>query len=172
MEIDSPNASGVISGFGVPTGGTSGQVLRKIDSNNYNTEWYGLSYASLLFNSFPSTAGSDITPVLGIGHGITVSGNTIILANPGVYQVKADLGIRCTFAEYAFVDASNTKWAGTSVGLCGSVNSGDPTSVSGPGGIIVTTAPNTLVKLRLINIGGFNATQFMTAAGAQIVQIR
>lgn len=27
------------SGQGVPTGGTAGQVLRKINSTNYNTEW-------------------------------------------------------------------------------------------------------------------------------------
>ena len=39
MKIDSPNAIGVIAGFGVPTGGTSGQVLQKVNATNYNTQW-------------------------------------------------------------------------------------------------------------------------------------
>lgn len=39
MKIDSPNATGVIAGFGVPTGGTSGQILQKVNSTNYNTRW-------------------------------------------------------------------------------------------------------------------------------------
>lgn len=39
MEIDSPNAIGVVSGFGVPTGGTSGQLLQKVNATNYNTQW-------------------------------------------------------------------------------------------------------------------------------------
>lgn len=39
MKIDSPNASGIISGFGVPTGGTSGQVLQKTSNTNYGTQW-------------------------------------------------------------------------------------------------------------------------------------
>lgn len=39
MEIDSPNAIGISTGFGVPTGGTSGHVLQKVDGTNYNTQW-------------------------------------------------------------------------------------------------------------------------------------
>jgi hypothetical protein len=131
-----------------------------------------LSYASILFNGFPDFAGSDITPVLGIGQGINVVGNTMVFINPGVYQVRADLGIRCIFGVYGWVDASNVVWPGTNTGVCGSVNSSDPTSVSGAGGIIVTTSPNTLVKLRILNIGSFNPAQFPSAAGAQIIQIR
>jgi hypothetical protein len=39
MKIFNPNAQGVTTGFGVPTAGTSGQVLRKVDATDYNTEW-------------------------------------------------------------------------------------------------------------------------------------
>lgn len=42
MEIDSPNATGIISGFGIPTGGTSGQLLQKVNATNYNTQWLDL----------------------------------------------------------------------------------------------------------------------------------
>jgi hypothetical protein len=39
MNIDSPNSSGISTGFGIPTGGTANQVLTKINSTNYNTQW-------------------------------------------------------------------------------------------------------------------------------------
>ena len=39
MKVYNPNAIGVTTGFGVPTGGTSGQVLQKVNSTNYNTQW-------------------------------------------------------------------------------------------------------------------------------------
>lgn len=39
MKIDSPNATGIITGFGIPAGGTSGQVLQKVNATNYNLEW-------------------------------------------------------------------------------------------------------------------------------------
>ena len=39
MEIDSPNSIGISTGFGIPTGGTAGQMLIKDSSTNYNTSW-------------------------------------------------------------------------------------------------------------------------------------
>jgi hypothetical protein len=39
MRIDLPTAVGTSTGFGVPTAGTSGQVLQKVDGTNYNTQW-------------------------------------------------------------------------------------------------------------------------------------
>lgn len=39
MIIYSPFAVGAISGFGVPTAGTSGQILQKVNATNYNTQW-------------------------------------------------------------------------------------------------------------------------------------
>jgi hypothetical protein len=39
MKIYNPEALGQLSGFGVPTAGTSGQVLQKVDGTNYNTQW-------------------------------------------------------------------------------------------------------------------------------------
>ena len=42
---------------GIPTGGTTGQVLAKIDSTNYNTQWVTPSATSDLSSSFPVTLG-------------------------------------------------------------------------------------------------------------------
>lgn len=39
MKVYNPNAIGVTTGFGMPTGGTSGQLLQKVNATNYNTEW-------------------------------------------------------------------------------------------------------------------------------------
>jgi hypothetical protein len=39
MKIDSPNALGTSTGFGIPTGGTTNQILSKVDGTNYNTQW-------------------------------------------------------------------------------------------------------------------------------------
>jgi hypothetical protein len=39
MKIDNPILLGQSSGFGIPTAGTSGQVLTKINSTDYNTRW-------------------------------------------------------------------------------------------------------------------------------------
>ena len=39
MEIENPRLTGTSQGFGVPTAGTSGQILSKVNSTNYNTQW-------------------------------------------------------------------------------------------------------------------------------------
>jgi hypothetical protein len=62
MKIDNPILLGQATGFGIPAAGTSGQVLRKIDGTDYNTQWAnnglpagGTSGQSLVKNS--STSG-------------------------------------------------------------------------------------------------------------------
>lgn len=39
MKIDSPNAIGISTGFGIPTGGTQNQYLIKNSSTNFDTTW-------------------------------------------------------------------------------------------------------------------------------------
>jgi hypothetical protein len=39
MKIHKPTGVGLVSGFGVPTAGTSGQILTKVNNTNYNTQW-------------------------------------------------------------------------------------------------------------------------------------
>ena len=61
MKIDNPILLGEAAGFGIPAAGTSGQVLRKVDGTNYNTQWAdnglpagGTSGQSLVKNSTTS----------------------------------------------------------------------------------------------------------------------
>ena len=59
------------SGAGVPTGGTAGQVLAKIDGTNFNTQWVNQSGGGggtgITFNQFWSTMVDDLDPHPGDG---------------------------------------------------------------------------------------------------------
>lgn len=55
------------AGQGVPTGGTAGQVLRKIDGTDYNTEWATPAAAA---NRYVNVALSDMTTDLTTGTGV------------------------------------------------------------------------------------------------------
>jgi hypothetical protein len=54
------------SGAGVPTGGTAGQVLAKVDGTNYNTQWVNQSGGGggtgMTFNQFWSQIVDDLNP--------------------------------------------------------------------------------------------------------------
>jgi hypothetical protein len=82
----SPGSNGV----GVPTGGSVGQILRKVNGTDYNTEWHSESDADLTFTDITtnnaSTAqhgfapkavapASNILNVIGIANGETVYTN-------------------------------------------------------------------------------------------------
>lgn len=64
MEIYNPSAIGVSTGFGIPTGGTSGQLLQKVDAANYNTEWIHSNNPTYIFaqNSSGQTIQNNIVP--------------------------------------------------------------------------------------------------------------
>ena len=57
------------AGQGVPTGGTTGQVLRKIDGTDYNTEWATPAAAA---NRYVNVALSDMTTDLTTGPAVAV----------------------------------------------------------------------------------------------------
>jgi hypothetical protein len=71
MKIDSPNAIGISTGFGIPTGGTANQVLSKINGDNYNTIWKDASSPTT-----PFTASTNITR----GYAVRLRDNGTIIA--------------------------------------------------------------------------------------------
>jgi hypothetical protein len=113
-----------------------------------------------------------MTPTLLAGSGITVSGNVITIERPGIYLLNASIAIRATYAEYAWVDASNNRLTGTNTGLSVSANSVDPAGPANAMGIVNITSANTIIKLRILSGVTFNLTQAGQYAGATIVQIR
>jgi hypothetical protein len=131
-----------------------------------------LAYAAIGISSIPTFQNADMTPVLSAGSGgITVSGNTIIIARPGVYLLNASIGIRATYAEYGWADASNIQLQGTNLGMGVSANSADTASPANAMGIVNITSPNTIIKLRIFVAAGFNV-QSGAYAGATITQLR
>lgn len=75
-------------GQGVPTGGTAGQVLKKIDGTDYNTEWADDNTGSGSFDLKPFC-------ITGSGTDLTTSATTIALTSTAVsnlnYIVAASL---------------------------------------------------------------------------------
>jgi hypothetical protein len=88
MEIDSPNAIGTSTGFGIPLSGTAGQILAKIDNTNYNTQWIDAS---------GGTGSGQFLPL----SGGTVTGNTFFGITSGITidQTNKRIGIN-TKPEY------------------------------------------------------------------------
>jgi hypothetical protein len=90
MKIDSPSAIGISAGFGIPTGGTTNQILRKIDGTNYNTEWVDDNPKTVGVNWSNSYGNSYFSPTLAGGN---LVGNAVWLNNnQGVRLTSANIG--------------------------------------------------------------------------------
>jgi hypothetical protein len=66
MRVDNPSSIGTSTGFGIPTGGTTGQVIQKVDGTNYNTRWTSTSgLTNIVYGetSIPSTTAIGTTAV-------------------------------------------------------------------------------------------------------------
>jgi hypothetical protein len=62
------------AGVGVPAGGTTGQVLAKIDGTNYNTQWATSSaYSTITLGSTALTSGATVSNV----NALTINSTTI-----------------------------------------------------------------------------------------------
>jgi hypothetical protein len=100
MEIDSPTAIGISTGFGIPTGGTANQVLSKVDGTNFNTQW--------------------VNGVTGVTSTISISGSTTAPTKGTVLQdyitIQDDGSGWCT-CEYAFYQSVASASAGSGVYL-------------------------------------------------------
>lgn len=99
MDIYNPSAIGVTAGFGVPTGGTSGQILQKVDGTNYNTQWQNASATNvsqswLLANSYVTNA-LVVRPADGL-----------------IYQANAAIPANTTFT----IGTTGATWRRVSIG--------------------------------------------------------
>jgi hypothetical protein len=77
MKIDNPVLLGQSSGFGIPSAGTSGQVLRKVDGTNYNTQWADNGSPATYIYAF--NGGGQTIPTGGSGLVITNWSNSIAI---------------------------------------------------------------------------------------------
>lgn len=128
------------SSTGVPTAGTTAQILRKIDNTNYNTEWHTLLAADI--TDVSSTA-AELNKLSGVTTTATQFNFLNTLSGDVQAQLAAKVGTSLT-QNYMFVgDASNvvsTLAPGTNGYVLTSV-SGVPTWVSpGVGGTVTSVA--------------------------------
>jgi hypothetical protein len=130
----------------------------------------GKGYAFLTQAAANTTTDSAFTWNVSSANGITVSGGNITLVNPGTYNLLASLQLRSTYAVYQWTNSSGVYLPGTADGVAAAVNSSDSAVPQPAMGIITTTAPNTVIQLRLRGNLGLT-TNFQTGAPAQIIQI-
>lgn len=92
MKIYNPNAIGVSTGFGIPTGGTSGQILVKNSTTSGDTSWITRrpQYISVGKSADQASIATDtdITfDVTNASNGLTLSGNSITLTGGKIYEI-------------------------------------------------------------------------------------
>lgn len=83
------NGTNGTNGVGVPVGGTTGQVLSKIDGTNYNTQW-----------TTPSSGGGGLTYIIAIMTA-TQANSTTTVAN--VTELKATMEANAVYQVNCFV---------------------------------------------------------------------
>lgn len=110
------------AGQGVPTGGTAGQVLRKIDGTDYNTEWAtsGAAEDRNTVSSLSTSGSVDIDYALGDYFTLALAGNVsgFTFSNMPGSGKGATLMIRITQDTTPRTVAwpASFKWAGASAG--------------------------------------------------------
>ena len=152
MKIDSPNAIGISTGFGIPTGGTANQVLSKINGNNYNTIWKDASSPTTPFTASTNitrgyavrlrdngtiiatnTISGETFPIIGIAQQSGTTGSTVQVAVEGSIS-EVHTGLLPGYNYYSDANGLITTTGDTYVGIALS-----PTQInvsfSNPGGI-------------------------------------
>jgi len=128
------------SSTGVPAGGTTAQILRKIDNTNYNTEWHTLVAASL---TDVSATAAELNKLSGVTTTSTQLNFLNTLSGNVQSQLAAKLGTSLALNNMFVGDASNvvtTLAPGTNGYVLTSV-SGVPTWVNpGSGGTVTSVA--------------------------------
>jgi hypothetical protein len=119
MNIDSPNSTGISTGFGIPTGGTVNQTLIKNSSTNYDTSWQTRTpqYIGVVKSGDQTSvnSGTDIAfTSVDSSNGLTLSSNSVTLTGGKVYQITA--GFSCQnfsntgngYLQFSLCNSSNT----------------------------------------------------------------
>jgi len=123
MKIHKPTGIGLNSGFGIPTAGTSGQILAKVNSTPYNTQWIDNGVQATYIAAgvgngqvFPTLASTVVT---GWNNSVAInaaewnaSTGVFTATKAGIYLVTANL----TFGNNQ--DTVNTEY-GVSIGKNG-----------------------------------------------------
>ena len=109
MKIDSPNAIGESTGFGIPTGGTANQILVKNSSTNYDTSWSDSPVPTLV--QAQNTSGQSIA---NNGTPIVTGWSNIISQNAAEWN--ATTGVFTATKSGTYLVSSNLTYAAKAAG--------------------------------------------------------
>ncbi len=169
--------AGGATGQGVPTAGTAGQMLTKVDSTNYNTQWTSYGTAALvntgtsgatipLLNAANTWSANQTISKTSATASITVSRTTTNAAD-GVLQAAADkVQVGSTSADNVELIANNTAVATLTSG--GGIQVGSPTGGDkGAGkinctGLYVNNVAATSVVLQAVSATPYTANTDLT----------
>ena len=180
MKVYNPSAIGVTTGFGMPIGGTSGQILQKVDSANYNTQWVTPSkrWVTLGRSSSLTSQGatSEVvwnTVTTSTDSGITVSNQNITLP-AGTYQVMGTMGTNDYsspdgYINVALQNSSNVTLPGVNVPNPGPMTAGYNFGVVPTILGVIQLTTQTTVKLRIT--AAFGTCTINTDTRLSIIEI-
>jgi hypothetical protein len=116
MKIDSPTAIGTSTGFGIPTGGTAGQMLIKNSSTNYDTIWTGTTPTLVqATNTSGQSIGNNVSP------SIIVTGWTN-LTTQNATEWNPTTGVFTATKSGTYLVSSNLTYAAKSANQSGNVS--------------------------------------------------
>ena len=140
------------AGVGVPTGGTAGQVLSKVDGTDYNTQWIT-----------PSGGGGSVSPLAFTGLQIADLGNDNYLYN-GIYHVASnatmqilDVGIPLLQMEYP-LPTDNASEIYVYLNFATMAKELDPNNISSP--VMLDTLKDGDTNQQLIGFTYFDTNQY------------
>lgn len=150
------------AGVGVPAGGTAGQVLSKIDSTDYNTQW-----------STPSSGGGGFSFAAPSGRYIKTgyfNGNTVLGTQRLIFSRPILLTSSQTFSKIGIQTGSANSVACTvSLAIYGSGTDGLPGNlILDAGSISMTTSSSVLYQITInqtLSAGRYWLAVLMTSAG-------
>jgi hypothetical protein len=183
MEIENPRLIGTSQGFGVPTAGTSGQILQKVDGTDYNTEWIDpFNVPTVIFarNISAQTIGSNVIPTTVLTNWTNVISQNgaewnqatglFTATKAGTYQISAAMA----YAAITGTVGQQYNIAIVKNGIDQSIVLNfiqDATSMIRPTGTvtsIVTVVPGEIISINVYHVTGANRTMLGNAAANYI----
>ncbi len=169
-------------GYGVPVGGTAGQVLSKIDGTNYNTEWttpsgggsdpvYGMFYlttgGTTAIGSTTKTLVINQTGAVTAGD-FSLASNEITFNTAGTYKISFDCYLNNSTnsrTEYSFwIEKNDVELSGC---RSASYQRGYDSGMSSSINAIITVAATDSIRFRVVRTDGGSTAGYQDANGTR-----